>query len=336
MPLNKTPQPAGVNPPAEPLPPKKRVSAEDAYVGPVAQMRDKAGTDYMRNVALKKPGAIAGVGNYVYRPEADGSVTILHDPRGQANDVNLASGDEFDAIQTELAGAGAVDPAEAELHASLGESEIPAEAPPGQPGESPVDAPVGAVPDAPVAAEEPAPAEEAGGGIQDRFNRTFPSLSSTRESIATDYAQRTDPEARAPVADAMANRYGGSSVPVEPPVEEPNLGTSEPPPPELPPQPGETPVSPGEPGADLTSQQPAPPQLSEMLPPSEQAGLEAGLDQQTYETAAGGANLGDSAVEAEAEAAIALPDGAPQKESILEAALRKILGLPAEEQAPAA
>lgn len=57
-------------------------------------------------VATQKPGAVKGAGGYVYQPQADGTIKILHDPTGKANNVTLSSTGPnktaFAAVQKEL------------------------------------------------------------------------------------------------------------------------------------------------------------------------------------------------------------------------------------------
>jgi len=64
--------------------------------------RDAMGGDMMKKQALAAPGAIPGAGDYVYQIQDDNSITILHDPTGQADGVNLTTGKAFDAIKAEL------------------------------------------------------------------------------------------------------------------------------------------------------------------------------------------------------------------------------------------
>lgn len=78
-----------------------------------AGRRDQMGEAMMRQQALSTPGSVLGTGGYVYRPADDGrSVTILHDPTGQATGSTLSAGDHYEAIKYELQQRGAM-PAEA-------------------------------------------------------------------------------------------------------------------------------------------------------------------------------------------------------------------------------
>jgi hypothetical protein len=56
--------------------------------------------------AAQKPGAVKGAGGYVYQPQADGTIKVLHDPTGRANNVTLSSAGPnkaaFKAVQKEL------------------------------------------------------------------------------------------------------------------------------------------------------------------------------------------------------------------------------------------
>ena len=123
--------------------------------------RDAMGNAVQKNQALASPGAIEGAGDYVYRPNPDQSITILHDPTGAATGVDIDSGPAYEAIQAELA---ARAPRE---EPNLGESPVePGVDAPVRPRDdvplgvsmAPADPGVAATPPAPLA--EP-PAEEA-------------------------------------------------------------------------------------------------------------------------------------------------------------------------------
>jgi hypothetical protein len=77
------------------------------------------GEAMMRQQALSTPGSVLGTGGYVYRPADDGrSVTILHDPTGQATGSTLSAGDHYEAIKYELQQRGAMPAAAPSVPAS--------------------------------------------------------------------------------------------------------------------------------------------------------------------------------------------------------------------------
>lgn len=94
--------------------------------GVASDRRNAMGADMVRMQALSASGAVAGDGGYVYRPQDDGTITILHDPSGAATGVNLSSGASYDRIASELQAKGAMPKPEADL----GESLDPAMPPP--------------------------------------------------------------------------------------------------------------------------------------------------------------------------------------------------------------
>jgi hypothetical protein len=71
------------------------------------------GDTYLKQQALATPGAVAGDGGFVYRPDDAGSaITVLYDPEQAATGVTLTEGPEFEAVRGELVRRGVMPPAE--------------------------------------------------------------------------------------------------------------------------------------------------------------------------------------------------------------------------------
>jgi len=93
------------------------------YVSPGTR-RSAMGDTYLKQQALATPGAVAGDGGYVYRPDDAGSaITVLYDPGQAATGVTLTEGPEFEAIRSELVRRGVMSPAEPPVGVSAGEAE---------------------------------------------------------------------------------------------------------------------------------------------------------------------------------------------------------------------
>jgi hypothetical protein len=93
--------------------------------GVASDRRNEMGADMARRQALSMDGAVEGAGNFVYRRMGDGSITVLHDPKGAATGVNLSTGEAFNQIDAELKAKGFPNPME--FAESPGDGRVPAE-----------------------------------------------------------------------------------------------------------------------------------------------------------------------------------------------------------------